>query len=289
MLIISISIIVFSIIHYFISKTVSFETIFGFDTDNIFDNLFSKLCNVFIGWIFKFVNYFIAFVLTYVFMNLGLGLFKVELNVEHIGKTNINNEQVQNVDNTLTSNLKNITLELNNLIVEFKNNSKKQNDKNFTDFYKKLQQKSIDIRTYTINDITYFYEKEQLLQELEKESIKFSDNKQTKEIILTNYPIFKFGYYEFARGFEVNYEYLISQVKPYLSEQWISYLLLMKEQNLDTHKLQPNADEIDSSFCMKWKNKLETFLTTYPDFYLKDDIKKEIESYKEALKSIGLE
>ena len=63
----------------------------------------------------------------------------------------------------------------------------------------------------------------------------------------------------------------------------------MNEQELDRHKLQTSDDGVDSSFCMKWKNKLETFLTTYPDFYLKDDIKKEIESYKEALKSIGLE
>ena len=201
---------------------------------------------------------------------------------------NVTNE-VYIDSNSLKSNFENTIAELNNLIEKFKNDSKEENDKNFADFYKKLRQKAIDIRTYTINDITYFYEKDQLLQELEKESIKFSNNKQTEEIILNDYPIFKFGYFETTRGFEVNYEYLISQVKPYLSEQWISYLLLIKEQELDRHKLQTSDDGVDSSFCMKWKNKLETFLTTYPDFYLKDDIKKEIESYKEALKSIGLE
>ena len=289
MLIISIGIIIFSIIHYFIEKCFTFAKLFGFDSDGFLDNFVSGFYEVLIGWIFTLIRYFIAFVLTYVIMNLGLGLFKIELNVEHISKTNINNEQVQNIDITLASNLENITLELNSLIEKFKNGSKEKNDKNFADFYKKLQQKVIDIRTYTINDITYFYEKDQLLQELEKENIKFSNNRQTEEIILTDYPIFKFGYFETARGFEVNNEYLISQFKPYLSEQWISYLLLMKEQELDTHNLQPNADDVDSSFCMKWKNKLETFLTTYPDFYLKDDIKKEIENYKEALKSIGLE
>lgn len=289
MLVVSIGIIIFSIIHYFIEKCFGFAKLFGFDSDGFLDNFVSGFYEVLIGWVFKLIRYFIAFVLTYVIMNLGLGLLKVELNVEHIGKTNINNEQVQNIDNTLASNLKNITLELNSLIEKFKNNSKEENDKNFADFYKKLQQKAIDIRTYTINDITYFYEKDQLLQELEKENIKFSDNKQAKEIILTDYPILKFGYYEYTRGFEVNNEYLISQFKPYLSEQWISYLLLMNEQELDRHKLQTSDDGVDSSFCMKWKNKLETFLTTYPDFYLKDDIKKEIESYKEALKSIGLE
>ena len=198
-------------------------------------------------------------------------------------------ETTEFIDNVLASNLENITSELNNLIETFKNNSKEENDKNFVDFYKKLQQKSVDVRTYTINDVTYFYEKEELVKELEKESIKFSDNKQTEDIILTDYPIFKFGYFEYARGFEINYEYLISQFKPYLSEQWISYLLLMKEQEIDTHTLQPNDDGVDSSYCMKWENKLETFITTYPDFYLKDDIKTEIEGYQESLKSIGLE
>jgi len=197
--------------------------------------------------------------------------------------------EAKNSNYSLITNFDNITSELNGLIESFKNNSKEDNDKKFADFYKKLQQTSVDIRTYTVNDVTYFYEREELLKELEKENIKFSDNKQTKEITLTDYPILKFGYFEYARGFEVNNEYLISQFTPYLSEQWTSYLLLMKEQELDTHNLQPNADDVDSSFCMKWKNKLETFITTYPDFYLKNDINKEIEGYHESLKSIGLE
>ena len=290
MFIVSIGIIIFSIIHYFLDKCFTFAKLFGFDSDGFLDNFVSGFYEVLIGWVFKLIRYFIAFVLTYVIINLGLGLFKVELNVEHIGSSKVNNEQVQSINNnTLTANLGSITSELNSLVETFKNNSKKDNDKNFVDFYKKLQQKAVDIRTYTINNVTYFYEKEELLKELEKENIKFSDNKQTEEIILNDYPIFKFGYFETTRGFEVNNEYLISQFKPYLSEQWISYLLLMNEQELDRHKLQTSDDGVDSSFCMKWKNKLETFLTTYPDFYLKDDIKKEIESYKEALKSIGLE
>lgn len=58
----------------------------------------------------------------------------------------------------------------------------------------------------------------------------------------------------------------------------------MKEQELDTHNLQVNADDVDSSFCMKWKNKLETFITTYPDFYLKNDINKEIERLSRKFK-----
>lgn len=289
MLIVSIGIIIFSIIHYFIEKCFSFAKLFGFDSDGFLDNFVSGFYEVFIGWVFKLIRYFIAFVLTYVVINLGLALFKVELNVEHIGSSKANNEQVKSINNTLTANLESITSELNSLIELFKNNSKEDNDKKFADFYKKLQQKAVDIRTYTINDVTYFYEREELLKELEKENIKFSDNKQAREITLTNYPILKFGYFEYARGFEVNHEYLISQFTPYLSEQWTSYLLLMKEQELDTHNLQPNADDVDSSFCMKWKNKLETFITTYPDFYLKNDINKEIEGYHESLKSIGLE
>ena len=146
MLVVSIGIIIFSIIHYFIEKCFGFAKLFGFDSDGFLDNFVSGFYEVLIGWVFKLIRYFIAFVLTYVIMNLGLGLLKVELNVEHIGKTNINNEQVQNIDNTLASNLKNITLELNSLIEKFKNNSKEENDKNFADFYKKLQQKAIDIR-----------------------------------------------------------------------------------------------------------------------------------------------
>ena len=285
MLIVSIGIIIFIIIHFLIKECFNFERIF----DSIFGGFLNSLLEFIGGWALKITDYFIAFVLTCVIMNYGLALFKVELDIEHIGNSKVNNEQVQNIDNTLNSNLKNITLELNSLIEKFKNNSKEENDKNFVDFYKKLQQKSVDVRTYTINDVTYFYEKEELVKELEKESIKFSDNKQTEDIILTDYPIFKFGYFEYARGFEINYEYLISQFKPYLSEQWISYLLLMKEQELDTHTLQPNDDGVDSSYCMKWENKLETFITTYPDFYLKDEINNEIEGYHESLKSIGIE
>lgn len=188
---------------------------------------------------------------------------------------------------SLANSLGEITANTNLLIEKFKNNVKENNDNQFTEYYKMLEQKSFDINSYENGEGQVLYNKESLLKELKKESIEFTDNKKQKEIILSAYPFYKFGYYDYARGFEINYEYLTQQFSQYLSEQWISYLLLMQEQQQDIHTVQPNADEIDISFCMKWQNKLEVFLTSYPNFYLKNDIEYEINGYKDTLKKMG--
>ena len=190
-------------------------------------------------------------------------------------------------NNTLISSLQEITKTQKALLEEFKNNTKENNDKKFTTFYKMLEKNFIDINFYKNGDVDAMYDKESLIKELKKGNAEFTDNKKQKEIVILAYPIYKFGYYDSARGFEINYEYLIQQFNQYLSEQWISYLLLMQEQIKDLHNIQPNADEIDISFCMKWQNKLEVFLTTYPDFYLKEDIEKEIGTYKDNLQRMG--
>lgn len=212
---------------------------------------------------------------------------EIKTNVAHNNNIEITSQEMISSDNALISSLQEITKTQKALIEEFKNNTKENNDIKFTTFYKMLEKKFIDINFYKNGDSNTMYDREGLVKELKKENIEYTDNKKQKEIVISAYPIYKFGYYDSARGFEINYEYLIQQFNQYLSEQWVSYLLLMQEQQQDMHKLQPNEDEIDISFCMKWQNKLEVFLTTYPNFYLKEDIEKEIDAHKNNLKMMG--
>lgn len=106
------------------------------------------------------------------------------------------------------------------------------------------------------------------------------------KIVKPNINIFKFpqgaphdGYI----GLMDDYDYMIKTYSPYLTEDWVEYLELIKQENEEFNK----TFELGIGFNnKKWLNKWKNFNTKYPNFLQKQKVEEKILEYEDALQFV---
>lgn len=169
-------------------------------------------------------------------------------------------------------------------LVEFfeKKYTTEENDKIFSMFYKDLvgfqdnlynQRDKQDITILKIMEINNIKLKNKGFDEKTKQTVNIIIAPNTSVVYLDTSQ-------DWFTTIRIDYNYIIKQYSQYLSPAWQEYLHLENEKNTDYSIGAWYDDEHWGDIYVKWVNKWEKFLKQYPDFYLQDKIKENINGIK---------
>lgn len=165
-----------------------------------------------------------------------------------------------------------------------KNQSTSDNDKIFALFFKDLiafqdnmysQRDKQDVAITKIMDLNNIKLKNEGFNEKTKQTVNRIIAPNTSLVYLDTSQ-------DWFTGVRINYDYIIEKYSKYLSTQWQEYLRLARDESIDYSLGAWYDDEHWGEIYVRLVNKWEKFLKQYPDFYLKDKIKENINGIKET-------
>lgn len=171
-------------------------------------------------------------------------------------------------------------------LVEFfeKNQKTSDNDKVFAMFYKNLtalqdnlysQRDKQDITVTKIFEINNIKLKNEGFNEETKQTVNRIVSPNTSLIYLDTSQ-------DWFTGVRINYDYIIEKYSKYLNTQWQEYLSIARDESIDYSIGAWYDDEHWGGIYVNIVKRWEKFLKQYPNFYLKDKIKENINGIKET-------
>lgn len=183
--------------------------------------------------------------------------------------------------------LNDIIKEEDSLIEIFKKNqSTEKNDKRFFIFYKNLLAftdnvyEQINLEVHPSSYLLELLSTNNII--LHKNAYNETTKREINDIVNPETKIFYVDTSNTTYPFiEINDDYLLKKYGTYLGKAWQEYLRYSKERNADYAIGNYHDDEHWAKIYVKWVDKWEKFLKSYPDFSLNYKIKKDIENIKE--------
>lgn len=171
-------------------------------------------------------------------------------------------------------------------LVEFfeKKYTTEENDKIFSMFYKDLvgfqdnlynQRDKQNVTIRKIMEINNIKLKNEGFDEKTKQTVNIIIAPNTSVVYLDTSQ-------DWFTAVRIDYNYIIKQYSQYLSPVWQEYLYLENEKSTDYSIGAWYDDEHWADIYVKWVNKWEKFLKQYPDFYMVDKIKENINGIKQS-------